>query len=179
MTMLFEARFKAALRAGTLSLTFRYWRAPRVRQDVVYRVAPDLAIRVTSVRITTRITAAEAKRAGFDSVTAAREYLTRFKRGEDRSLYRIEFERVAMPVDARAVLASQSAGGESLAELQRRLTAMDRRNPTGAWTHTVLQMIAAAPGRRAGDLAGQIGWETARFKTLGKLCTSFTVALGS
>jgi hypothetical protein len=163
--MLFEARFKALLRAGTLSLTYRYWRAPRARRGAVYRIAPDLAIRITSIGIAGRISSAEARRAGFDTVASLRAYLTRQKRGDDRSLYRIEFERVATPPDPRVQLARQRVDAASQAELRKRLAAMDSRSAAGPWTTTVLRMIAAAPGTRAADLAGRMGWETAQFKT--------------
>ena len=106
--MLFQARFKSALREGKLSLTYRYWRAPRVRSGTVYRIAPDLAIRVTSIEIAGAIGADDAHRAGFETVAALRSYLTRQVWGDDRFLYRIEFERVAVPKDRRAELAKQS-----------------------------------------------------------------------
>ena len=162
--MLFQARFKSALRAGTLSLTYRFWRAPRVRRGVVYRIAPDLAIRVTSIEIAGRIDAAEAKRAGFETVAELRSYLTRQQRGDVGSLYRIEFERVASPPDPRMELARHRVDVTSLADLRKRLAAMDARSAAGPWTLTILQMIGASPGRRAADLAAEMHWETAQFK---------------
>jgi hypothetical protein len=162
--VLFQARFKAALRAGTLSLTYRYWRAPRVRCGAVYRIAPDLAIRVTSIEIAGAITADDALRAGFETVAALRSYLTRQERGEGRSLYRIEFERVAVPNDPRAELAQQPVDTTTQSDLRKRLAAMDARSAVGPWTLTVLRMIGATPGKRAADLAAQMNWETLQFK---------------
>jgi hypothetical protein len=160
----FEARFKELIRAGAISLTFRYWHAPRVRVGAEYRVAPDITIRVGSITPSGRITAADARRSGFESVAALRAYLTRTVRGEARTLYRIEFERVTPAADPRARLARQPLDRGALRTLEAKLDAMDHRSPTGPWTRRVLEMIDAAPGRRAGDLAAAIGWETPRFK---------------
>jgi hypothetical protein len=162
--MQFEARFKDLIRSDRVSLTFRYWRAPRVRVGVQYRVAPDVAIHIKSMAEATRITANDARKSGFESIDALRAYLTRFQRGTDRTLYRIEFERVASAADPRTRLAKQTLSGESLDELEAKLAAMDRRSATGPWTRRVLELIDASPGRRAGDLADAIGWETPRFK---------------
>jgi hypothetical protein len=162
--MLFQARFKSALRAGTLSLTYRYWRAPRVRRGAVYRIEPDLAIRITSIEIADGIGVDDAVRAGFETVAALRSYLTRHERGDDRSLYRIEFERVAAPPDPRLDLARLEVDSTSQSDLRKRLAAMDARSAAGPWTLTVLRMIGAAPGKRAADLAARMKWETAQFK---------------
>jgi hypothetical protein len=162
--VLFQARFKAALRAGKLSLTYRYWGAARVRRGAVYRIAPDLAIRVTSIDVAGAISADDAGRAGFETVAALRSYLTRQERGEGRSLYRIEFERVDVPPDTRAELAQRPVDTTAHTDLRKRLAAMDARSAVGPWTLTVLRMIGAAPGKRAADLAAEMNWETVQFK---------------
>ena len=162
--MLFQARFKTALRAGRLSLTYRYWGAPRVRSGAVYRIAPDLAIRVTSIELADAITEDDARRAGFETVAALRSYLTGQERGDGRSLYRIEFERVDAPPDPRAELAQRPVDTTASSDLRKRLAAMDTRSAAGPWTLTVLRMIGAAPGKRAADLAAQMQWETPQFK---------------
>jgi len=162
--MLFQARFKAAIRSGTLSLTYRYWRVPRVRRGAVYRIAPDVAIRITSIDVASRFNSAEARRAGFETVASLQEYLTRQKRGGDRSLYRIEFERVETPPDPRTQLARQQVDATTQTDVHKRLAAMDVRSTAGPWTTTVLRMIAAAPGTRAAELAAKMKWETTQFK---------------
>jgi hypothetical protein len=163
--MLFAARFHGALRSGALDLTFRRWRAPRVRTGAVYRVTKDLAIRVKSITPVSRISTAEAHRAGFESVAALRRYLTPSRRGDGYRLYRVEFEPADLPRDIRAGLAVRRDDAASRSALEDRLAAMDRRSRTGAWTTLVLELIAAGPGRRAADLAAHIGWHTPKFKT--------------
>ena len=130
----------------------------------MYRIAPDLAIRVTAIELASKISEDEALRAGFETVTALRSYLTRQKRGDDRALYRIEFERVASPPDRRAELARQRVDQAAQADLHKRLAAMDARSTAGPWTVKVLRMIEAAPGKRAADLAAGMKWDTKRFK---------------
>jgi len=87
--MLFAARFHAGLRSGALDLTFRHWRAPRVRVGVVYRVTRGIAIRVKSITLARRIGAAEARRAGFDFAAELRRYLTTRQRGDGGTRYRL------------------------------------------------------------------------------------------
>jgi hypothetical protein len=162
--MLFAARFHDGLRRGTLDLTFRRWRAPRVRVGAVYRIASDAAIRVKSVTPAKRISVAEARRAGFDSPAALRRYLTPVQRGDGRRLYRIEFERAEVPRNERAALSVQRDDALTLAALMQRLDGMDRRSAAGAWTGRVLALIGAQPGCRAAELATRMGWETLTFK---------------
>jgi hypothetical protein len=163
--MLFAARFHGALRSGALDLTFRRWRTPRVRAGAVYRIARGLAIRVKSVTLVSRISAAEAHRAGFESVAELRRYLTLARRGDGYRLYRIEFEPAELPRDVHAELTVRRDDAESRSALERRLVTMDRRSRNGPWTTQVLELIAAEPGRRAADLAARIGWDTTVFKT--------------
>ena len=162
--MLFENRFIAPIKTGAVSLTFRYWRTARVRVGGIYRVFGDVAIRVEAVSVVRRITNADARRSGFDSAAALKAYLTRLKGGDDRALYRIEFVRVPGVIDPRRQLAHGTDDDASLEALRTRLQAMDRRSARGPWTHTVLALIAANPGRRAGDLAVQMDWLLAPFK---------------
>jgi len=162
--MQFTAAFKELIRGDRIDVTFRYWRMPRVRVDGTYRIAPDLAIRVIDLAVVSRISDADAQRAGFPAADALRDYLTRARTNADAALYRVAFERIAAPADSRSRLAVQAPDDSELAMLSRRLTAMDARSTTGAWTRRVLADIDAAPGVRAGDLADAIGWETPRFK---------------
>jgi hypothetical protein len=54
------------------------------------------------------------------------------------------------------LLASEPAlQGNELKQLRARLERMDRGR---TWTLETLEAIAAQPGRRAGDLAVQLGW---------------------
>ncbi len=51
-----------------------------------------------------------------------------------------------------------------LADLAKRLDAMDRRAAAGPWTRKTLSLIAANPGLRAGDLAEELDRSREDFK---------------
>ena len=67
--------------------------------------------------------------------------------------------------DPRIALRERSAlTPDDVAELERRLSRLDRASTHGPWTGDVLRLIAARPGVRAGDLAEAIGRERLPFK---------------
>ncbi len=94
----------------------------------------------------------DAQRAGFASVKGLATDL----QGEpDAQIYRIEMH-LSADADARARLAADAAlGNDELDNLRKRLAPLDRQR---VWTRDTLEAIAAQPGRRAGDLAPQLGW---------------------
>lgn len=162
--MQFTAPFKALIRSGAIDLTFRCWRAPRVRVGGIYRIAPDVSVRVTGLANVVKISDADALRAGFPSAKALHDYLSSVRTDGDLALYRVAFERVEALPDPRSRLAAEAPLVDELATLAKRLTAMDGRSNDGAWTRRVLAAISARPGVRAGDLARTVGWDTPRFK---------------
>jgi hypothetical protein len=75
--LLFQKRFHAGLVSGEVSLTFRRWDKPHVRPGGRYRCHPIGVLevdRIDRVRVG-EITAADARRAGFDSLPALLLYL--------------------------------------------------------------------------------------------------------
>jgi hypothetical protein len=78
------------------------------------------------------------------------------------TLYRVRFH-VAGPDPRLALRDQDTLGADDVAALQRRLARLDDR-ADGAWTTRVLQLIAAHPGVRAGDLAAELGRERLAFK---------------
>ena len=100
------------------------------------------------------ISADDAKAAGFDSRAA----LLRELGAGEGPIYRVRFRRDGE--DPRVALrADTDFDAEAL---NRRL---DRMDGTAPWTRQALAMIAAEPGRRAGDLAPRFGLDLADFKT--------------
>jgi hypothetical protein len=160
--MLFKDAQLDGIRSGAITRSFRFWKQPRVRVGGVYRIRPDLAIRVTHVALwTKRPSAADAVRAGFRDVRALE---TALGPGRGQSLYLVKFEWCDVPQDSRTRLAHSVASDESTKGLHKRLADLDRRRADGPWTHAVLDLIERFPGRRAGDLAAMLGWPTADFK---------------
>ena len=160
--MLFEARFWPLIASGDVTLTFRRWKRRQVVAGNRYRTAVGF-IEVSTIDVVdpAAITDAEARRSGYESADAVRAAL----RGDvDLETYRIAFRFVGGP-DPRAELAASALLSDAdRAELDRRLDRMDNASPHGPWTRSTLQLIAARPATRAGDLAEAVGRERLPFK---------------
>jgi hypothetical protein len=160
--MLFSTRFHDPIRQGQVTLTFRRWKRPQARAGGRYRLHTYGVIEAAIVETVTRhqITAAEARRAGFDSPAALVADLDRF----EGDLYRIEFRYLGDLPDERAILAAaDDLTDADREEIEARLAKMDGGG-RGAWTRDVLRLIDANEGVRAPDLAERMGRETVRFK---------------
>jgi hypothetical protein len=152
------------IRDGSTTRTYRRWRSPRVRVGGVYRLRPDVAVRVTDVCEWTRpFSANDARSAGFADVAALERALAAYDNGS--RLYRVDFERCKLPADPRRTLAGTEVTNDDVEGIRVKLDAMDRRTAGGPWTARVLHAIERRPGTRAGDLAEAMGLATAEFKT--------------
>ena len=158
----FEAKYAAAIAAGTQTLTFRRWKKPQAIAGNTYRTAAG-RLEVEDVRIVepAAITESEAVQAGYPSAAALLADL----RGTDAEpIYRVQF-RLAPGPDPRDELASaDEISPEEIAELQRRLDRLDKASPAGPWTRQTLALVAENPAVRAGDLAPRMNQELLDFK---------------
>lgn len=159
--MLFKKAALDGIAAGRITVAFRRWRRATVRQGGTLRTrAGVLSIDAVSVVRLRDISAADAERAGFDSVSALRAELDKRDEGE---LYRIEFHLAA--ADPRIALRQQATLTEADVDaLAQRLARFDASSTSGPWTRQVLQMIADEPGRRAPDFAERMGLDVPTFK---------------
>ena len=107
-----------------------------------------------------RISAADARHAGYDSLAALHDELLARPEG---AIYRVDLG--AVRPDPRVALrgASPSTADERR-DLQARLDRLDARSPDGAWTRRTLALIDAHPAVRAGDLCVLLGQEKLHFK---------------
>lgn len=156
--MLFRQHFLSGIGNGTITLAFRRWRRPTVKSGGTLLTAVG-QLHIESVREidAARISNADARRAGFDSLDALLAELNRSKTG---TLYRIEFGR--LEADPRIALRQKKAtNADERATLRERLRRLDAG---GAWTLRTLQLIRRHPGVRAGDLCALIGQEKMHFK---------------
>jgi hypothetical protein len=156
--MLFRQHFLNGIGNGTITLAFRRWRRPTVKSGGTLLTAVG-QLHIESVREidAARISNADARRAGFDSLDALLAELNRSKTG---TLYRIEFGRLG--ADPRIALRQKKAtNADERAALRERLRRLDAG---GAWTLRTLQLIRTHPGVRAGDLCALIGQEKMHFK---------------
>jgi hypothetical protein len=158
--MLFRRHDLAAIAAGEITLAFRRWRRPTVKAGGTLQTAAGvLAIESVEAVDPERISAADARRAGFDDADAARAAL----RGEGETTYRIAF-RLAGPDPRIALRADAALSAADRAAIAARLARLDGASRHGAWTAATLRAIAAAPGVRAADLAAGLGRERLPFK---------------
>lgn len=159
--MLFKQRFLDGIAAGAVTLAFRRWRRPTVRPGGTQRTAAGvLGIDHIDIIDIDDLTERDAKQAGFDSLAALLDDLRTQRPG---TLYRIALHYRG--ADPRIALREQNALSEpELADLRRRLARLDA-GAKGAWTRTILQLIADRPEVRAGDLAAATGMDKEWLKT--------------
>lgn len=159
--MLFRKEFLAGIAAGDITLAFRRWRRPTVRAGgTLLTAVGQLPIASVEPVDEGRITAAEARRAGY----ASREALLKeLRQRAEGVVYRIELG--PLRDDPRIALreADSIAAGE-LATLRAQLDGLDARSADGPWTRRTLEVLAKHPGVRAGDLCDLVGQEKVRFK---------------
>lgn len=156
--MRFERRLRDGIEDGSIMVMFRRWRRNQAVAGHRYRTGGSM-IEVESVTVVdpAAISDADARRAGYAS---AAELIADLPGEPEQPVYRIGFRRLEEP-DPRAVLAADDTLSiEAVAELDRRLTRMDRASAAGPWTAATLAAIAAHPGTRAADLAAAQGRET-------------------
>lgn len=160
--MLVEKRSRDGIFDGSITVLFRRWKRRQVVAGRVYRTAAGL-IDVTTVEVVdpAALTDEDAAPAGYPNADALRADL----RGSDADpVFRLGVRPHAGP-DLRQVLSEDAVLDEAaVAEISRRLDRLDRASPIGPWTAVTLDLIAANPGRRAPDLAAELGRETQPFK---------------
>ena len=160
--MLFGGDEQPGVRSGEITLVHRRWRSRLVSPGRTYRTnLGRIVIDDVTELPAADITDSDAVRAGKPDADEVRAHL----RGlPEWPVFRIAFHLADDP-DPRAELAARAELTEDeLADLHARLTRLDRLSPYGTWTRTTLEVIAAKPATRAGDLAAHLGRETVPFK---------------
>ena len=144
--------------AGEVDVAFRWWTKPTVRAGGTLQTQiGQLAIRSVERTTTAAVTVEDAKRAGFASKAAL---LKAFPRKPGSRLHRVQLE-LAGP-DPRIALRQRAELTQ--AEVEEISARLARYDAHGAWTRQTLELIAAKPETRAGDLATELGQERLPFK---------------
>lgn len=177
--MLFKQAFLTGIQTGTITLAFRRWQRPTVKAGgtLLTAVGQLSIIDVTPVSLG-QITAADAKRAGWETLEALREELERGEgargvrgardsrrggtRGDGAQIYRIELGELRP--DPRVALREKELDARTTDDVQVRLDRMDTRSASGPWTRRTLEVIRDHPAVRAGDLCGKLGLDMMPFK---------------
>jgi hypothetical protein len=157
--VLFKQKTLDGIAAGTITLAFRRWDAPRAKPGGTQKTRIGV-VTFTAVTPVKRITEAEARKAGFAdraSLMAALQF------PETGRIYRIALTR-AGPDPRVALRKASKLSPDELDALAARLQRLDRASPAGPWTLTALRLIRKRPATRAVLLARSIGWERAPFK---------------
>jgi hypothetical protein len=156
--VLFERRLQQGLCDGSIRLAFRRWRRPQVVAGRRYR-SPMGMVLVEGVSVVQgEVSEADARAAGYAS---SAELERELKGAQDGALYRLELRRDEAP-DPRSVLAQDAAfDDQRVRALEAKLARLDAARGR-AWTVATLNAIKAQPGRRAGDLAEELGWSELR-----------------
>jgi hypothetical protein len=173
--MLFKQVFLEGIQAGTITLAFRRWQRPTVKAGgTLLTAVGQLSIDDVRPVALAEITAADARRAGWESLEALRKELRRGVGGDDGGrgeggdggdggkIYRIELG--ALRADPRVALRAEGLDAKAADDLRSRLDRLDARAAGGPWTRRTLELIRDHPGVRAGDLCGKIKMEMQPFK---------------
>jgi hypothetical protein len=155
-------RYAEPIARGDVTIVFRRWKRCQVVAGHTYRTAAGrLFVDAVDEIDPARMTAADARRAGYGTADEARAEL----RGDASwPTYRIRVHLYVGP-DERAELAATAAlTPEEFADIDKRLARLDKASSRGPWTRAVLEVIAQQPGVRAPDLAKGFGRETQPFK---------------
>jgi hypothetical protein len=159
--MLFKKEVLDQIAAKRVTLAFRRWRKPSVKVGGTLTTAVGvLKIEAVDKVAMTKISEAEAKRAGFPTRSALLKELAKHP-GSD--VYRVTF-RVQGP-DPRVAL--RENGRLTKAEIKSTIAALkslDESSEHGAWTATILRLIDKYPARRAPDLAASQRRDPLAFK---------------
>jgi hypothetical protein len=163
--LLFQKRFLSGIVSGDITVTFRQWPKLRVKPGGRYRAHPIGVVEVTDVaRVQVKdISAAEARRAGFESLDELLEYLQPAAKGafgRETELYRIEL-RYGGDGDWVPISRESNLTDDDVQEIERRLARLDKKEP---WTYATLDVIDRHPRVAAGKLASELGREKVEFK---------------
>jgi hypothetical protein len=146
---------------GTITLVLRRWDVPRAKQGGTQRTSVG-TIRIDAVAQlpgSHRVTAAQARAAGYPSAKSAQADLDR---RPARHTYAIEVSFLA-PDERQELAADDRLTDADVDAIGARLRRWDAA-AEAPWTHQYLALIVANEAVRAPDLAARLGMETARFK---------------
>ena len=158
--MLLKKATLDAIVEGRVDRAFRRWKRPTVKAGGRLRSRVGvLSIRTVEPVGRDEVTEAEARRAGSASRAELLALLDAKTEGE---IWRVTLAFAG--ADERIELRGRVPDAEELADLERRLDAMDARAADGPWTREWLGLLARRPATRAEDLAHSLGLEKKPFK---------------
>ncbi len=176
--MLIPAQELQLIAEGQISALFRRWAKPTVKSGGTLRTTVGvLAIESVEPVLESDLTASDARAAGLPGLDALRAELGKRPQGV---VYRIRIRWQG--ADPRTELSNNTeVSPQELEQLRAKLARLDQASKHGAWTFKTMCALHEAPGRRAADLAQQLGFEKEWLKlSIRKLKElGFTQSLGT
>lgn len=159
--MILPAAVARGVVEGRVTRVYRRWSRARVRAGSTLRTAAGV-VRIEGVEETdpATITDADAAAAGEASTGAVRAGL---RGGPADPVFLVRLAPGG-PDPRAALSADDDLSGAEVERITAALARLDRASRHGPWTRTVLQAVAANPGRRAADLAAGLGRDRDPFK---------------
>jgi hypothetical protein len=152
----------AGIADGSVTVVLRRWDASRVKAGGTQRT-PAGTIRVDDVKEYAgdyRVTAAQARAAGYTDAASAQAALDR---RPAKHVYVIAVSYVG--ADERPALAADDAlTDHDIAAIGERLSRFDAASTSGPWTRRYLELIRDNEAVRAPELAAREGLDVPRFK---------------
>lgn len=156
--MLLKRHLLDGIADGSISLVFRRWCKPTVKAGGTLKTAVGvLAIDEVETIPVTKVTVVDAKQAGYSSLV---ELMAELSQRDTGDVYRIKVRHLG--ADPRIALRRKSRIGTD--EFDALLVRLQRLDGITPWAKRTLALIARHPGRRAAELAAELGQETAPFK---------------
>ena len=162
--MLFAGSDRDGVAEGRITTAYRRWAEPRVVAGRIYRTNAG-RIEIDNV---SQINPDLLADNDADVIAAdrgnAKDVRRRLRGNEDWPTFLIRFHLVEGPDPREELAASADLSPADIEELGDRLAKLDELSRHGAWTTATLRQIQAKPATRAGDLAADVGRDTAGFK---------------
>lgn len=158
--MLLNRPTAEGIAAGTITLVLRRWDVPRVKSGGTQRTVAG-TVRIDSVTERPgdhRVTAAQARAAGYPDAVAAQAELDRRTAAHT---YLIEVSYLA-PDERPELAAADVLADDDIAGIGAQLDRWDAA--TEPWTREYLRLIGDNEAVRAPDLAARVGVDVPRFK---------------
>jgi hypothetical protein len=153
--MLLKKEALRGIKSGFITVVFRKWRRPTVRAGgTLLTPIGQLAINAVDVVSLEEITDSDAAAAGFSDLPSLQSYLLRRKEGE---IYRVRLSLAGS--DPRVALRETAPTAAELVAVLQRLAQFDSRGASIPWTCRVMELIRERFGKRAADLAKDLGME--------------------
>jgi hypothetical protein len=147
---------------GRITLVLRCWDTARAKPGGTQRTQAG-TIRIDGVTEYPgdyRVTAAQARAAGYRDAAAAQ---TELDRRPAEHVYAIKVSYLR-PDERPAMAADDALSDDDVDAIRARLSRLDAASATGPWTHRYLQLVRDNEAVRAPDLAEREGLDVPRFK---------------